>query len=332
MAETTGYERIRGYNEIKGMLKRTVQRGKGFHAYIFSGEKGCGKETMANLFAMALQCEKQTGEPCMECASCKRALSGNQPDIIRVRHEKPESIGVEEIRTQLVDDMFIRPFENKYKIYLVPDASLMTVQAQNALLKTLEEPPAYGIMILLADNMEALLPTIRSRCNTVQFNPLPDKLVRDYLTGELQVSETYADIYTALSMGKIGIARQLAKSSEATEKLQESIRFLVRSKDLDSANRVEMTRKLAADKKDIYDYLDIYTIWFRDVLYFKATKESEALIFKANRSDIAKRASVSSYEGLQKILEAIDTARTRLRANVNPELVLELLFLTMSEG
>ncbi len=332
MAEARGYEKIKGYREIKAMLRNTVQKGKGFHAYIFHGEAGCGKGTMAELFAMALLCEKGSGEPCMECPSCKKALSGNHPDIIKIRHEKPESIGVDEIRKQLVDDIYIKPFESKYKIYLVPDASMMTVQAQNAILKTLEEPPEYAVIILLADNMEALLPTIVSRCSSVGFQPLSDRMVKEYLLNEMQLSEYYANIYAALAMGKIGSAKKLAKSEEFGEKLQSAIQFLKHSKGLENTERIDLTRKLSVNKKDIYDHLDIYTIWFRDVLYFKATKETEAIIFKEERSDITKRAAVSSYEGLQKILDAIDTARVRLRANVNPELVLELLFLTISEN
>lgn len=326
------YDDIAGYKEIKALLKRTAQRDSGFHAYIFCGESGSGKGTLATLFAMSLLCEKHTGEPCMECAACKKMLSGNQPDIIRVIHEKPESIGVEEIRRQLVDDIYIRPFENKYKIYIVPDASMMTTQAQNALLKTLEEPPEYGVILLLADNMEALLPTIVSRCNTIMLNPLSDETVQEYLVRELQIPEQYAKIYAAVSMGKIGVAKKLAKSEEYLEKLQESIRFLKNSKEMDNITRIEMSRKLAANKREIYDYLDIFTIWFRDVLLYKAARETESLILREELPAIKRRAEVSSYEGLQKILDAIDNARTRLRANVNPELVMELLFLTISEN
>ncbi len=326
------YDDIAGYKEVKALLKRTAQREAGFHAYIFCGESGCGKGTLAYLFAMALLCEKHTGEPCMECGACKKAISGNQPDLIRVTHEKPESIGVDEIRSQLVDDISIRPFDSRYKIYIIPDASMMTIQAQNAVLKTLEEPPEYGMIILLADNMDALLPTIVSRCNTIMLNPLPDETVRDYLIKELQVPEYYAKIYAAVSMGRIGIAIKLAKSEDFSNKLQESVRFLKHSKELDNVARIEMSRKLAVNKKEIYDYLDIFTIWFRDVLLYKATRETEELILKEELPAIRRRAELSSYEGLQKILDAVDNARTRLRANVNPELAMELLFLTISEN
>ena len=190
----------------------------------------------------------------------------------------------------------------------------------------------FGVILLLADNTVALLPTILSRCNTIVLNPLSDEIVADYLIRELQIPEQYAKIYAAVAMGKIGTAIKLAKSDGFADKLQESIQFLKRSKEMDNNERIEMSRRLAVDKKEIYDYLEIFTIWFRDVLYYKATKETESLLLREELSAIKKRAEVSSYEGLQKILDSIDNARTRLRANVNPELVMELLFLTISEN
>lgn len=330
--EKQGYDSIVGYKEIKAMLKRTAQKERGFNAYIFNGEKGCGKGSMAKLFAMSMLCEKHTGEPCMVCPSCKKALSNNQPDIIFVRHEKEGSIGVDEVRRQLVDDISIRPFGGKYKIYIIPDASLMTIQAQNAILKTLEEPPQYAIIILLADNMNAFLPTIISRCYTINFNPLSDSVVEEYLKNDLQISEYYAKIYAALSMGKIGTAIKIASSEDFTRKMQESIQILRNSKGMENFERIEITKRISSNKNEIFDYLDVFTIWFRDVLYYKATRDNEGVVLKEERSAIKKRAEVSSYEGIQKILEAIDIARTRLNANVNPELVLELLFLTMSDN
>jgi DNA polymerase-3 subunit delta' len=332
MGIAKGYDSIAGYKDIKAMLKRTAKMDKGFHAYIFNGEPGCGKGTLAYLFAMALLCKERTGEPCMECSSCKKALSGNLLDIIWVTHEKPDSLGVDEIRKQLVDDIYIKPFESEYKIYIVQDASLMTPQAQNAILKTLEEPPVYGIIILLTDNMDVLLPTIVSRCNTITFNPLSDDVVSEYLINEFHISEYYAKIYAAFAMGKIGVARKIAESSDFLEKLQEGIHYIKNSHGMSSSQRIDIAKKLSADKKEIYDYLEIFTIWFRDVLYYKATMDAEEIILKEERSAIKKRASVSSYEGLQKIIDAIYTARMRLKANVNPELVMELLFMTISEN
>ncbi len=332
MIDKSGYDRIVGYNEIKAMLKKEVTKNRVFHAYIFCGEMGSGKTVTASMFAAALLCEKQTGDACMECPSCRRVMSRNHPDIRVVQHEKPESVGIDDIRSQVINDIYIKPYESRYKIYMIPDAAIMTTEAQNALLKTLEEPPEYAVLMLLAESADTLLPTVLSRCNMVRFKPLSDGIVKDYLEKELMIPEDLAGIYAAFAMGRIGVARKLALSDEFANKLNESIHYLKRSKDISAAERIEYNKRFTANKKEIYEYLDIFTIWFRDVILFKATRENDDVIIKDELSAIKKRASLSSYEGLQSILDAIDIARVRLKANVSPELVMELLLLTISEN
>lgn len=113
---------------------------------------------LANLFAMTLLCETRDNEPCGKCHSCKQAESGNHPDIIRVTHEKPNSISVDDIRTQVNNTVDIKPYQGPYKVYIIPQADMMTPQAQNAILKTIEEPPSYAVFLLLTENAETLLP------------------------------------------------------------------------------------------------------------------------------------------------------------------------------
>ena len=132
---------------------------------------------MASLFAMTLQCEKHGVEPCMECPSCKKAQSQNHPDIIYVKHEKPNTISIDEIREQLINDVMIKPYSSPYKIYIIDEAQKLTLQAQNALLKILEEPPDYGVFLILSTNAERLLPTIRSRCVELRLSPLPEAVL-----------------------------------------------------------------------------------------------------------------------------------------------------------
>ena len=137
-----GFKAIVGHEEVIEHLQSAISTGKVSHAYVFSGESGSGKKLLATTFAMTLQCEEKGTDPCLKCESCKRTLSKNHPDIIGVVHEKPNTISIEEIRRQIVEDVQIKPYYGPYKIYIVNDADKMTVQAQNALLKTIEEPPA----------------------------------------------------------------------------------------------------------------------------------------------------------------------------------------------
>ena len=147
-----GFNNIIGHEEVIRHLKNAIETGKVSHSYIFTGEPGSGKKLLAGTFAATLQCEEQGTEPCQKCDSCKKAMGKNHPDIIMVNHEKPGTITIDEIRDQLIHDIDIRPYYSPYKIYIVADADLMTPQAQNALLKTIEEPPKYAVIILLTSN------------------------------------------------------------------------------------------------------------------------------------------------------------------------------------
>ena len=132
-----GFSDITGHESIKESLQRSIRSDKVSHAYILSGEAGMGKKTMADAFALSLFCEKGGDGPCMACHACKQVMSRNHPDLIYVQHEKTGSIGVEDIRRQVNDTVYIRPYSSAYKLYIIDEAEKMTVQAQNALLKTI---------------------------------------------------------------------------------------------------------------------------------------------------------------------------------------------------
>ena len=165
-----GFEEIVGHEQIVTHLKSAMKLGKVSHAYILSGEKGCGKKLLADVFAETLQCEKGGTEPCGSCHSCVQAQSGNHPDIIHLMHEKPNSISVDDVRTQIVNDVLIKPYSGKYKIYIIDEVHMMTSGAFNALLKTIEEPPAHVIFIFATTEPNKVLPTIISRCQRFDFN------------------------------------------------------------------------------------------------------------------------------------------------------------------
>ena len=332
MIEMYGYSGLIGQEDLVSALKVAVDEDRISHAYIFQGEKGSGKGLLAEMFAMAIQCEKDYSEPCMECESCTKAIRGNHPDIITVHREKPDTISVDEIRKQVTEDVSIRPFAYPHKVYIIHDAQKMTPQAQNALLKTLEEPPEYAVIILTAENADALLPTVRSRCVTLSMRPVCDGDVAAYLMRELKMPDYQAEIFAALARGNIGRAVEMASSESFAEKMGESLNYLDHSKEITPDVRLDLVKKMADDKRGLSDYLEIFTLWFRDVLYLKATNEPDGLIFREQHRYIRNRAAVSSYEGLQIILDAIDKTRVRLAANVNAELALELLFMTIWEN
>ncbi len=328
----SGFKDVVGHRDIIQYIQDAVQQNKVSHAYILNGQRGSGKKMLANLFAMTLQCESGQPEPCGECHSCIQANSGNHPDIITVRHEKPASISVDDIRTQMNGDIMIKPYSSPYKIYIVPEADLLTVQAQNALLKTIEEPPEYAVIFLLTENADSLLPTIRSRCVMLKLRNIKDKLVKKYLMEQLRIPDYQADLCAAFAQGNIGRAIMLAKSEHFNEIKEEAIQLLKYIDEMELHEVVSAIKEIGKYKLEITDYLDIITIWYRDVLMYKATKDVGGLVFGDQLKYIKEKAAKSSYEGLERILESIEKAKGRLRANVNFDLVMELLFLTIKEN
>lgn len=323
---------IIGQEQLKGHLQNAIEGNKISHAYIINGERSSGKEFIARIFAMALQCEKGGTEPCGECHSCKQALSNNQPDIIYISHEKPNTIGVEDIRTQINGDVDIKPYSSPCKIYIMNEGEKMTVQAQNALLKTLEEPPEYAVILILTTNVEAMLPTILSRCVVLNMKPVPDALVKKYLMEELGVPDYKANICVAFARGNIGKAKLLASSEEFEKVKDEAITLVKYINDMEINEIVKAIKKISEYKFDVNDYLDILSAWYRDVLLFKATKDVNSLIFKEEIQQIMRVSDRSTYEGIETIVNALQQAKKRLEANVNFDLTMELLLLTIKEN
>lgn len=323
---------ILGNEQIIEHLQNAIRMGKVSHAYILNAPVSSGKMMIAEAFAATLQCEKKGTEPCMECHSCKQAASHNHPDIIYVRHEKPNTIGVDDIRVQINQDIAVKPYSSPYKIYIVDEAEKMNVQAQNALLKTIEEPPAYGVILLLTTNADALLPTILSRCIRLDLKPVADDKIKDFLMKTCGVVDYQADICVDFSQGIVGRAVTLASSAHFNEIKDAALQLLKRVKDIDLSEMIGAVKQISEYKLDINDFFDIMMIWYRDVLLYKATADVNGLVFKDEVYEIKKQANTSSYHGIGLILEGLEKAKMRLDANVNFELVIELLLLTIKEN
>jgi DNA polymerase-3 subunit delta' len=249
-----------------------------------------------------------------------------------VSHDKPNTIGVEDIRTQINNDIGIKPYSSPRKVYIMSEGEKMTVQAQNALLKTLEEPPEYAVILILTTNVEALLPTILSRCVVLNMKPVPDHKVKKYLMEELQIPDYKANICVAFARGNIGKAKMLAASEEFEKVKEEAVTLVKYINDMDISEVVKAIKKISEYQFDVTDYLDILSVWYRDALLFKATKDANSLIFKNEIQYIRKVADRSTYEGIETIVKALQQAKRRLEANVNFDLTMELLLLTIQEN
>ncbi len=322
---------IIGQDLIKDHFETAIQQNKVSHAYIICGEKYSGKKFISKIFAGALLCESEGEVPCCKCHSCSQTFSDNNPDVIFVTHEKPNIIGVDDIRTQVNGDVNIRPYGGRKKIYIIDEAEKMNQQAQNALLKTFEEPPEYAVIILLVTNAEELLPTILSRAVLLNMKPVADDLVKKYLMEEVKVPDYRADVCVAFSRGNIGKARLLADNDDFDNMRRDALSLLKNLHGADVADISPFVKKAVSIKNDINDFLDILTVWFRDILLLKSAPDTDILIFKEEIQYIKKVAERASYSDITRALEAIEVAKRRLTANVNFELTMELLFLTIQE-
>ena len=353
METTMTWNDVVGLTQLTDNLQNAIKHNKISHAYLIQGEKLSGKRMIADIFARALQCEAgkaptahqetlfdapaqyQGPPPCNQCRACKQAVNGNHPDIIYVTHEKPNVISVDNIRQQVNGDIDIKPYSGEYKIYIIDEAEKMNVQAQNALLKTLEEPPAYAVILLLATRAEAMLQTILSRCVVLNIKPVPEDLIKKYLMQKVEIPDYRASICASFARGNVGRAIELA-SNEVFDHMKSSVLGLLKHiSELEINQIAAEVKKISEEKFDTNDYLDLCFIWYRDVLLYKACGDFDSkcpIIFKEDMTALASAAGYYSYDAIEKIIHAIGRARSRIAANVNFDLTMELMFLDMKAG
>ncbi len=328
-----GFRDIIGQEQIVESLRGAVKNGRAAHAYIFDGEKGMGKKTLSLAFARALLCEeplekRDNSDGCGHCHSCIMAESGSHPDIITLVPEKESSIGVDDIRSQVVNDVAVKPYCSEKKIYIIPDANRMTEAAENALLKTLEEPPPYVVMIILSENKGLLLPTIVSRAVCLPMRTVRNEDIFRYLEENGQGDKDSAAV-VSFARGNLGKAVMLSESEEFKELLSRIRRTVTTVRDMTDTEISVAASEAAEKKEERDDILSFLLLWFRDVLYLKAGGNEDRLIFTDEIREIEKAADIYSFEKISRIIEEIKTARSRLKSNVNPENTFELLFMMM---
>lgn len=221
-----GFERLLGNEHIKANLEMSLEKGHISHFYLISGPEGSGKHTLADLLAAAILCQGSR-KPCGSCTPCRKVREKVHPDYITIDDPEKKTVPVDLIREARAD-IYIQPNESEHKIYLFPRAQDMGLPGQNALLKVLEEPPAYGVFILLTTNADALLPTVRSRCTELRMQPLPQSLLQGVLEKEYTgVSAEALSAAAERSGGFLGQAKRLLDEDgqvrQETAKLVEAL-------------------------------------------------------------------------------------------------------------
>lgn len=319
------FESITGHDRQKNILRRALSQQRIAHAYLFEGPDGIGKRLVALAFARALLCDRGTG--CGDCSACRKIDHNNHPDI-HLLNADGASIKIEQIRT-LQQDISLRPLEGKNKICLIDGAEAMTLGAANALLKTLEEPRANTLLLLLSDHPEQLLPTICSRCQRLPFSRLPKQQLSEILAQKLNLKETEATILASLSEGSLKKALGQNKQLylEKRHKLIQSLSALSAGSTIPTFNFAD---ELATEKDCLDDILDIFQAFYRDVLLLKHGRSDSELVNQDMLETLYKQCQTLSTDSLIIKMKALEAARYHLQRNVNNQLALEVMLIKMT--
>ena len=310
---------IKGQDRAVTFLKSSIENNRLSHAYIFLGPSGIGKALTALNFAKALNCQSAAEDkPCDECISCRKIDSHNHPDLFLLKPEKKgSSIGIDDIRS-LIKDITLKPYEAKKKVYIIDGADSMTHQASNALLKTLEEPQGDAILVLISENLRALLPTIQSRAQVVRFFPLSADETKKILIQNYKIDDTRAHILSRLSAGSIGEAMRYNEKGVFEERggvIKRLVDDTFFDSDFDGVSR-----------EDFRVYLDIMLTWYRDVLVAKAgSRDAEAFVNVDKSDDILKESRRASFKYLDNAITQIISTAYFLEENANPKLAMGVL-------
>ncbi len=319
------YDAIAGHGLICEKLRQTVRAEHAVSAYLFSGSRGIGKKTVASAFSAALLCESPVnGAPCMSCPSCRMFAGESHPDFIRVTlPEDRKSIGIDQIRSEVIQEAYVRPFHSKYKIFLIEEAEI-TDDAQNALLKILEEPPVYAIFILLTASPDRLLKTVRSRCLHLQFLPLPSEQCRAFFQNLNCDSESRRALAASLAQGIIGKGLSILQDDAYYKLYQDTVAHLSALSHRGSAV-VNMMQFLEQNSDQLDSIIDFTLVFLRDCLRL-ALSQNTNLILNDQQTAIRSFCAVCSPAGLIRMTEAVITFRNKLQRNADFSIAgLELL-------
>ncbi|MCV2287431.1 DNA polymerase III subunit delta' [Clostridioides difficile] len=306
------FENIIGQDFAKKYLTNSIKKNKLNNAYMFEGMDGIGKKKFADeLSKLLLDYENLE----------------NSPDYVLIKPDG-NSIKIAQIRN-LQSDIVIRPHKD-YKIYIINNAEKMTVEAQNALLKTLEEPPNYAIIILVTNNKESLLETIKSRCDIIKFSPIPIEDLKRYLinTG---IEEERAQLLAIFSKGSIENALNLSQSSEFSmmrEDIQQYIQIML---DKNIVEILNIPNNMEKYRGKIIALLDMMINYFRDIILLKENVNKNMLINVDKLVFIQNMNGKISYSQLSKIIDIIEDAKSKIKSNCNFNISIQVMSLNIYE-
>lgn len=331
------FKSLVGNERIIKSLKLAMEHGRISHAYIFEGQKGSGRRSLANAFAKALECTQGKLEPCGSCVSCESFESGNHPDIFYIRRGKNDK-GAEEkeikvgaVREIINRNVDIKPYSSPYKVFIIEDADTMNIAAQNAFLKTLEEPPQYAVFLLLAENSSKMLPTVLSRCQRFRMESLPSEKIKEYLIKNKNIPENRAQAAALFARGSIGTGAELAASEAFNSVRLDAADRCIRLMEADLIGLYRITAEMDEYRDTIGGYLDMMYLLYRDCLVYTSTGSMDRVIQQDMRESIIRLSRLTGLKRLIRGCSLINEASDNLQKHGDFQLVIENLFFKLKE-
>ncbi len=319
---------VYGHDWAVDALQKGMAHGRVRHAYLITGAPSIGKSTLAHGLAMALNCdhEDESARPCLQCRSCRLIQRGNHPDILYSETDpNTGTLRIEEVRA-VTQRIALKPYEARYRVAIFHDFDRARPTAQDALLKTLEEPPPHAVLIVIAPSTESILPTIISRCQGIHLRPAAVEAVREALVQHYGVEDEQAALLARLSAGRLGWAINTLSSPDALEQRNQALDQLEHVLTLNRAGRFALAEDLSKDKLGLSSLLELWQTYWRDVLLL-----AEGSPVKPCNSDRAVTMEQLLYtvtpDDALRALRATQTMLGYLTLNVNVRLALEVMFL-----
>lgn len=324
------FEDIIGQPVLVGSLKRAVKEDLVANAYIFCGPKGSGKKMAAEIFAKALNCgDDSSDKPCNACISCRKMESGNHPNIETIR-PSGASIKIKQIR-EVISKVSKKPFESGYKVLIIDEADKMTQEAQDAFLKTLEEPPVNTVFILLAQNQYSLLPTVVSRCQVFYLKEVPRQQIESCLAEKFGYNREQISFAAASANGIIGRAIEMLNNQELVDLRKRQIDLVSRLKGGSYTELSAAASELTATKGDLEKLLDFMLSWHRDMLFIKQSCDARLIINSHNADIIRSQAAGLDEKRIYRIIDAITRTISYVNHNVGIKNSIDSMLLNIME-
>jgi DNA polymerase III subunit delta' len=330
-----------GQSKIVDLLKRALEQGSLSHAYLLVGPAHIGKMSLALDLAMTLNCQSDPSKrPCGECASCRKIAEGKHADVQITSliansssdegREKTE-IGIDQIK-EMLHSASLPPFEGRYRLYIIEEAGLLSADAANRLLKSLEEPPAGVVFILLAANASLIPATVISRCQRLTLTRLKTSEVEAALVQRQKIETETARLLARLSHGCLGWAVETAKNSEFIQERQEHFEQMLAMVKNATSERFAIAAQLALQfgkkREAVYETLDTWTGWWRDILLVKTGCHTDIISLDFGNA-LAEMAGAFRLEQIRDAILSITQAIEQLKLNANARLVLEVMMLNI---